>query len=112
LLAGSPASSPTRPTACSSRESATKEDEAVVREIVTAAPHVRGIGEVLTMHVGPQDVILALKVAFDPDLPVQVVEDGSQRAGAADPGQAPEDDEDLRRARLAGPRGDVATEAA
>lgn len=56
-------------------ESAPSEDEASVRAIVSATPHIRGIGEVLTMHIGPQDVILALKVAFDPDLSVQVVEE-------------------------------------
>lgn len=55
-------------------ESATREDEAQVRAIVEASPDVRNLVEVLTMHLGPQDVILALKVGFDPALTVGTIE--------------------------------------
>ena len=56
-------------------ESAPSEDEDEVRAIVAQSPDVRGMVEILTMHIGPQDVILALKLAFDPVLSVQVVEE-------------------------------------
>lgn len=55
-------------------ESATSEDEDQVKAIVTASPDVRALVEVMTMHIGPQDIILAMKVAFDPALSVQVIE--------------------------------------
>lgn len=55
-------------------ESVTHEDEERVRGIVSASPDVRSLVEVLTMHVGPEDVILAMKVAFDPALSVQAIE--------------------------------------
>ena len=55
-------------------ESAPSEDEDEVRAIVAESPDVRGMVEILTMHIGPQDVILALKLAFDPTLSVAVVE--------------------------------------
>jgi len=55
-------------------ESVPPDEEENVKAIVQASPDVRGLVEVLTMHVGPEDVILAMKVAFDPSLSVQQIE--------------------------------------
>jgi len=56
-------------------ESATAEDRAKVLELAHATPRVVRVTQLLTMHLGPDDVLLALKVAFDPTMTVQDVED-------------------------------------
>jgi cation diffusion facilitator family transporter len=55
--------------------SATLEDRARVLSLANATPRVLGVTQLLTMHLGPDDVLLALKVAFDPTLSVQEIED-------------------------------------
>jgi GNAT superfamily N-acetyltransferase len=67
-------------------ESVTGEDEDNVRKIVAASPDVRSLVEVLTMHVGPEDVILAMKVAFDLRSRCRIGTD--QRLGFDPPGSA------------------------
>jgi cation diffusion facilitator family transporter len=56
-------------------EAATREDRAKVEEIVTGMHEVRRLVEILTLHLGPRDVVLALKIAFDPDMKVPALED-------------------------------------
>jgi cation diffusion facilitator family transporter len=56
-------------------ESATAEDRAKVLELAHATPRIVRVTQLLTMHLGPDDVLLALKVAFDPTMTVQDVED-------------------------------------
>jgi divalent metal cation (Fe/Co/Zn/Cd) transporter len=46
-------------------EGATRQDRDRAERIVKGSPRVENVVEVLTMHIGPNDVILALKVAFD-----------------------------------------------
>lgn len=47
-----------------------------VRRIVEAAPGIRQINEVLTMHMGPRDVLLNLSLDFQPALTSDQVERG------------------------------------
>lgn len=55
-------------------ESATPADRVKVRELVESVTGVRSVTQMLTMHQGPDDVILALKVDFDRDLDVSAIE--------------------------------------
>jgi cation diffusion facilitator family transporter len=55
-------------------ESVPVDEEEKVRAIVTARPEVRSLVEVMTRHIGPQDVILAMKLGFDPTLTVPELE--------------------------------------
>jgi cation diffusion facilitator family transporter len=56
-------------------ESATPEDRARVLELVRVVDGVDGVTQMLTLHLGPEVVILALKIAFRPTLSVREVED-------------------------------------
>lgn len=55
-------------------ESATPADRLQVRRVVEAVGGVRSVTQLLSMHQGPDDVILALKVDFDRDLDVIALE--------------------------------------
>lgn len=55
-------------------EAASREDRACASRIVTGVPGVERLVELLTLHLGPTDVILALKVAFDPRMSLREVE--------------------------------------
>jgi len=52
-------------------EAADPELLATVREIALADPAVIGLGVVLTMHLGPDDVLLNIEVQFTPGLPAE-----------------------------------------
>jgi cation diffusion facilitator family transporter len=52
-------------------EAAEPELVAAVKMIALADPAVAGLGAVLTMHLGPQEVLLNLEVQFEPDLKVE-----------------------------------------
>ncbi len=54
-------------------EAADPELVAAVREIALDDPVVTGLGVVLTMHLGPDDVLLNLEVGFAPDLPAEEI---------------------------------------
>jgi cation diffusion facilitator family transporter len=56
-------------------EGATRQDRERAERIVKASPHVDAVVEVLTLHIGPNDVILALKVAFSKGLTVDELEE-------------------------------------
>lgn len=49
-------------------EAASVEDRHKVEAIAPTVPGVRKVTQLLSMHLGPKNVILALKVAFDPTL--------------------------------------------
>jgi len=44
-----------------------------LRELVLADPAVTGLGAVLTMHLGPEDVLLNIEVRFTPGLPAEEI---------------------------------------
>lgn len=46
-----------------------------IRRMVSGDPRITGINEVLTMHLGPQDVLLAASLDFANNLPAGAVED-------------------------------------
>ncbi len=54
-------------------EAADPELVAAVRQIALADPAVTGLGAVLTMHLGPEEVLLNLEVQFTPQVPVEEV---------------------------------------
>jgi cation diffusion facilitator family transporter len=51
-------------------ESATPEDVAQIRAAIEASPSVRRIIHLRTVHLGPEDVLVATKIEFDPSLTV------------------------------------------
>ncbi|WP_394842661.1 cation diffusion facilitator family transporter [Pendulispora brunnea] len=56
---------------------ATTEDRARVLAIVRESPGVERVTQMLTMHLGPDVIILALKIAFQPEMRVQEIEDAT-----------------------------------
>ena len=56
-------------------ESAAPEDQSQVVALAEGTPGVDRITQILTMHLGPDVVILSMKVAFRPKMPVEEVED-------------------------------------
>jgi cation diffusion facilitator family transporter len=56
-------------------ESAAPEDQARALVLAESTPGVDRVTQLLTMHLGPDVAILAMKVAFRPDMAVQEVED-------------------------------------
>jgi cation diffusion facilitator family transporter len=55
-------------------EAATPEDQGRVLEITESTKGVERVTQILTMHLGPEVVVLALKVAFRKGMPVEEVE--------------------------------------
>jgi cation diffusion facilitator family transporter len=60
-------------------ESATPEDRARVLELAGDTDGVDAITQLLTLHLGPDVVLLAMKIAFRPSLSVEQVEDVTNR---------------------------------
>jgi cation diffusion facilitator family transporter len=56
-------------------ERATPEMEHVAQEVTESTEGVERVTQLLTMHLGPDFIVLAMKVAFTPDLRVGQVED-------------------------------------
>jgi divalent metal cation (Fe/Co/Zn/Cd) transporter len=56
-------------------ERATVEDEQGALALVEGTPGVVRVTQILTMHLGPDFIVLATKVAFEPSLSVNAVED-------------------------------------
>jgi cation diffusion facilitator family transporter len=54
-------------------EAADPELVAAIREIALADPSVIGLGVVLTMHLGPDEVLLNIEVQFTPRLPAEEI---------------------------------------
>ncbi len=55
-------------------ERATLEDEQRTRAITEGTKNVERVTQILTMHLGPDFIVLAMKVAFEPSLSVEQVE--------------------------------------
>jgi divalent metal cation (Fe/Co/Zn/Cd) transporter len=64
-------------------EGATAEDQARVLALTQEVPGVERVTQLLTMHLGPDVVVLAMKVAFRPTLTVKELEDVTNRVEAA-----------------------------
>jgi cation diffusion facilitator family transporter len=60
-------------------ESATPENQARALALASSVPGVERVTQLLTMHLGPDVVLLAMKIAFDPSLRVAQVEDVTNR---------------------------------
>jgi cation diffusion facilitator family transporter len=70
-------------------ESATPEDRQTVLSLARAIDGVEAITQMLTLHLGPDVVLLALKVTFRPTLSVREVEDVTNRVERAIRGAMP-----------------------
>jgi cation diffusion facilitator family transporter len=60
-------------------EAADPEVVAAIREIVLSDRDVTGLGVVLTMHLGPDDVLLNIEVQFTPGLTAEAIHDAVMR---------------------------------
>jgi cation diffusion facilitator family transporter len=60
-------------------ESATQEDQSRALRLTQSVPGVERVTQLLTMHLGPEVVVLAMKVAFRPTLTVHQVEEVTNR---------------------------------
>jgi cation diffusion facilitator family transporter len=60
-------------------EAADPEMVADIRRIVLEDPAVTGLGVVLTMHLGPEDVLLNIEVTFTPGLTAEEIHDAVHR---------------------------------
>jgi cation diffusion facilitator family transporter len=63
-------------------ESATPEDQARALGLASAVDGVERVTQVLTMHLGPDVVLLAMKIAFRPSLTLRQVEEVTNRIEA------------------------------
>jgi cation diffusion facilitator family transporter len=64
-------------------EGATAEDRSRVLELTRQVAGVERVTQILTMHLGPDVVVLALKIAFRPTLTVEEIEGVTNRIEAA-----------------------------
>lgn len=71
-------------------EAASPELVGRIRALVDKTPHVDEINELRTMHLGPQDVLVALSIDFRNDLNVGAVEDAIYSLETAIKGELPE----------------------
>jgi len=71
-------------------EAADPELVAAIREIALADPAVIGLGVVLTMHLGPDDVLLNIEVQFTPGLPAEAIHTAVHRIEERITGPYPE----------------------
>ncbi|HWL86109.1 MAG TPA: cation diffusion facilitator family transporter [Polyangiaceae bacterium] len=63
-------------------QAASPEDRAKVLRIVGSSPGVDRVTQMLTMHLGPDVIILALKIAFRPDMRVAEIESATNELEA------------------------------
>jgi cation diffusion facilitator family transporter len=63
-------------------ESATEEDQKRAHDLASRVDGVERVTQMLTMHLGPDVVLLAMKVAFRPTLSVQGIEEVTDRIEA------------------------------
>ncbi len=71
-------------------EAADPEVVAAIREIALADPDVEGLGVVLTMHIGPEDVLLNIEVQFTPGITAEAIHDAVLRIEERVTGTYPE----------------------
>jgi cation diffusion facilitator family transporter len=56
-------------------ESASEEDEAAISAAITGAARVRTLIDMRTEHIGPESILVAAKIEFDPDLTMRQLAD-------------------------------------
>lgn len=70
-------------------ESALPEDEAAIRTVLVAAPGVESVIHMRTLHTGPDELLVAVKIGVSRDLPSQelavLIDDAEQRVRAVLP---------------------------
>jgi cation diffusion facilitator family transporter len=70
-------------------EAATDEDVGKITQALTSAPHVKSIIHMRTLHLGPDDLLLAAKVDFDRELSIEelarAIDDAEMAVRAAVP---------------------------
>jgi cation diffusion facilitator family transporter len=71
-------------------EGASPEDQARVLELARSVDGVEGVTQLLTLHLGPDVVLLAMKIAFRPTLAVVDVEDVTNKIESAIRGSMPQ----------------------
>jgi divalent metal cation (Fe/Co/Zn/Cd) transporter len=71
-------------------ESASPEEQARVLDLTRSVDGVDAVTQMLTLHLGPDVVLLAMKIAFRPTLAVSEVEDVTNRIEAALRGEMPQ----------------------
>jgi cation diffusion facilitator family transporter len=71
-------------------ESATPENRARALELAASVDGVAAVTQLLTMHLGPDVILLAMKIAFEPTLRVAEVEDVTNRIEAKIRAEMPE----------------------
>ncbi len=64
-------------------EAASRSDRAAMRSAVLALPEVAGVGELLTMHMGPEEILVNLEVDFVAGLSQAEVEQSIEKVEAA-----------------------------
>jgi len=64
-------------------EAAAPETVGSIRRILAADPRVAAVIEVLSLHLGPREVLVGVTIDFDDDLPGGAVEDAAQELSAA-----------------------------
>ena len=55
-------------------ESASRRDRAIIREILRAFPEVERVLELLTMHIGPDEILLNANIEFRDGMTTQEIE--------------------------------------
>ena len=56
-------------------ESASQADQQAIEDAITGAPHVRSLIHIRTQHIGPDEILVACKVEFDPSLTFEQLAD-------------------------------------
>jgi cation diffusion facilitator family transporter len=56
-------------------EAASEEDEAAITAAIVATPAVKALIDLRTEHIGPESILVAVKVEFDPDLTMRQLAD-------------------------------------
>ncbi len=64
-------------------EAASRSDRAGMRSAVLALAEVAGVGELLTMHMGPEEVLVNVQVEFVDGLSQAEIEEGIDKVEAA-----------------------------
>ena len=64
-------------------ESASAEVLADVRSVLQSDPRVMAIDDLLSMHLGPQDILLALSIDFRDDMTSAEIEDAARELSDA-----------------------------
>ncbi len=80
-------------------ESASDDDQQAIIAALSAAEHVDRVIHMRTIYFGPDDMMVAAKVAFSPDLTVARLAERDRRSGERVAGQGSQRGADLPRTR-------------